>query len=98
MLGTGKWSAAGYLRSLQMLCFLFPPAADGAGADKPLPGVKLFPVFMLNRTHFTLVWGQVISHNLRIAKMAVHFASVQPGLCVSCRELGRANAARKNKG
>jgi len=81
-----------------MLCFLFPPAGDGAGADKPLPGVTLFPPFMLNRTHFILVWGQAVSRNLRVAKMAVHFPSAQPCLCASYRELGRANAARQNTG
>lgn len=53
VLGSGKWSAAGYLRSLRMFCFLFPAIGDGAGAEKLLPGVKLFPPFMLNRSHFS---------------------------------------------
>lgn len=68
-LGRGKWPAAGYLRSLQMLPFLFPLTREAAGTDKPLPGVKPCPPFMLNRTHFTLVWRQVVSSNLRISKM-----------------------------
>lgn len=68
-LGRGKWPAAGYLRSLQMLPFLFPLTREAAGTDKPLPGVKPCPPFMLNRTHFALVWRQVVSSNLRISKM-----------------------------
>lgn len=81
-----------------MLPFLFPLAREAAGTDEPLPGVKPFPPFMLNRTHFTLVWRQVVSSNLRIHKMAVHFPSVQPSLCVPYHELGRANTARQNTG
>lgn len=56
----GKWSAAGYLRSFQVLPFSFPLARQGAGTDKPLPGVKPFPPCMLNRTHCTLVWRQAV--------------------------------------
>lgn len=97
MLGSGKRFAAGYLRSLQMLCSLFPSTGDGAEADKLLPGVKVFPSFMLNGALFTLVWGQAISHNLRTAKIAVNFPSAQLSLCVSYHELGRANTARQNK-
>lgn len=82
VLGRVKWSAAGYLSSFQMLPFLFPLTREVAGTDKPLPGVKPFPRVMLNRVHFTLVQRQVISSNLRIPKMAVHFPSVQPSLCV----------------
>lgn len=94
----GERSAAGYLTRFQMLCFLLLPPGGGGGAGYPLPRVKLFPLFTLTRTHFTLVWGQVVSCNLSIAKTAEHFASVHPSLCVSYRAWGRANTVRQNKG
>lgn len=95
VLGSGERSAASYLTRFQMLCFLFLPPGGGAGAGYPLPRVKLFPLFTLTRTHFTLVWGQVVSCNLSIAKTAEHFASVHPSLCVSYRAWGRANSQTK---